>query len=359
MNLDILRVVIPSVLTFFIAIAITPFVTHYLYKYKLWKKRPRTDDTIEGLEEISPEFKRIQNENNEIRTPRPGGIVVWLSVFICITVLYIIFKLFPTNSSLSLDFFSRNQTLLLIFTLLLGSLIGLVDDLLTINAKKGIFVNGFPRMWMLSIVSFVGLAAGLWFFQKLDVSYIHIPFGGDLELGWMIVPFFLIVFLGTFSSGVIDGIDGLAGGVMSAIFTSFGVIAFFQNQIDIAAFCVAIAGGLLAFLWFNIPPARFYLGETGMLGLVFTLPIVAFLTNQILMLPIIAILLVLTSLSSFIQITSKKIWGPQGKVFRVAPLHHHFEAIGWSKEKVVMRYWIVSVVFSIIGTILALISKSS
>lgn len=356
MNLDILRVVIPSVLTFFIAIAITPFLTHYLYKYKLWKKRPRTDDTIAGLEEISPEFKRIQSTNNEVRTPRPGGVVVWLSVFVCISILYSFFKIFPTEQSLSLNFFSRNQTLLLIFTLFAGSIIGLIDDLLTIHAKKGIFVNGFPRIWMLSIVSFVGLTAGIWFFQKLEVSFIHIPFGGDLELGWMIVPFFLVVFLGTFSSGVIDGIDGLAGGVMASIFTSFGVIAFFQNQIDIAAFCVAIAGGLLAFLWFNIPPARFYLGETGMLGLVFTLPIVAFLTGQILMLPVIAILLVLTSLSSFIQIISKKIWGPQGKVFRVAPLHHHFEAIGWSKEKVVMRYWIVSIVFSIIGVIIALIS---
>lgn len=356
MNTDILRVVIPSVLTFFLAISITPFLTHYLYKYKMWKKRPRTDDTISGLEEISPEFKRIQTTNNEVRTPRPGGIVVWLSVFLCITILYLLSHLFPTNETINLDFFSRNQTLLLIFTLLSGSIIGFIDDLLTINAKQGIFVNGFPRAWMLSIVSVVGLVAGLWFFQKLDVTFVHIPFGGDLELDWMIVPFFLLVFLGTFSSGVIDGIDGLAGGVMAAIFTAFGVIAFFQNQIDIAAFCVSIAGALLAFLWFNVPPARFYLGETGMLGLVFTLPIVAFLTNQILMLPVIGVLLVLTSLSSFIQITSKKIWGPQGKVFRVAPLHHHFEAIGWSKEKVVMRYWIVSIVFAIVGVILALIS---
>lgn len=356
MNIDILKVVIPSVLTFFLAISITPLLTHYLYKYKMWKKRPRIDDTVAGLEEISPEFKRIQNAEDEIRTPRPGGIVVWLSVFLCITILYLVSLFYPTSETISLDFFSRNQTLLLLFTLLAGSLIGLVDDLLTINAKKGIFVNGFPRMWMIGIVLLVGLISGLWFYLKLDVSLIHIPFGGDLELGWMIIPFFLLVFFGTFSSGVIDGIDGLAAGVMASIFTAFGTIAFFQNQIDLAAFCIAITGALLAFLWFNVPPARFYLGETGMLGLVFTLPIVAFLTNQILMLPVIGILLVLTSLSSFIQITSKKIWGPKGKVFRVAPLHHHFEAIGWPKAKVVMRYWIISVVSAIIGVIIALIS---
>jgi len=353
---DVLKVVIPSVLTFFIAVSITPVITHYLYKYKMWKKRPRKDDSVAGLEAISPEFKRIQNATDEVRTPRPGGVVVWLSVLLCIAVLYLLSKFFPTSFPIDLDFFSRNQTLLLIFTLMAGSLIGLVDDLLTINAKEGIFVNGFPRVWMVVIVLLVGLVSGLWFFLKLDVSMIHIPFGGDLELGWMIIPFFLLVFFGTFSSGVIDGIDGLAAGVMSTIFTAFGIIAFFQNQIDIAAFCVAITGALLAFLWFNIPPARFYLGETGMLGLVFTLPIIAFLTNQILVFPVIASLLVITALSSFIQITSKKIWGPQGKVFRVAPLHHHFEAIGWSKEKVVMRYWVVGVVSSIIGVIVAFTS---
>lgn len=353
---DVLKVVIPSVLTFFIAISFTPVLTHYLYKYKMWKKRPRTDDSIAGLEEISAEFKRIQNANEEIRTPRPGGIIVWFSVFLCITILYLVSRFFGGNEIINLDFFSRNQTLLLIFTLLVGSFIGLIDDFLTINAKKGIFVNGFPRIWMIGIVLFVGLVSGLWFFIKLDVSFIHIPFGGDLELGWMIVPFFILVFFSTFSSGVIDGIDGLAGGVMSTIFTAFGIIAFFQNQIDIAAFCVAITGALLAFLWFNIPPARFYLGETGMLGLIFTLPIVAFLTNQILIFPVIGLLLVITSLSSFIQITSKKIWGPQGKVFRIAPLHHHFEAVGWSKEKIVMRYWVVGVVCAIIGVIMAFIS---
>lgn len=354
--IDVLKVVIPSVLTFFIAISITPALTHYLYKFKMWKKRPRMDDSIAGLEAISPEFKRIQNATDEIKTPRPGGIVVWLSVFVCVIILYFISYFFPGNGTINLDFFSRNQTLLLIFALLTGSLIGLIDDLLTINSHEGIFVNGFPRIWMITIVLFVGLISGLWFFIKLDVSMIHIPFGGDLELGWLIVPFFILVFFSTFSSGVIDGIDGLAAGVMSTIFTAFGVIAFFQNQIDIAAFCVAITGALLAFLWFNIPPARFYLGETGMLGLVFTLPIIAFLTNQILVFPIIAFLLVITSLSSFIQITSKKIWGPTGKVFRVAPLHHHFEAIGWSKEKVVMRYWVVGVVSAIIGVIFAFIS---
>jgi phospho-N-acetylmuramoyl-pentapeptide-transferase len=153
---------------------------------------------------------------------------------------------------------------------------------------------------------------------------------------------------------VIDGIDGLSGGVMTTIFTSYAVIAFVNNQIDISALCAVIAGGTLAFLWFNIPPARFYIGETGMLALTVTLSVISFLTNSVLVLPIIALPLVLTSLSVIIQTTSYKYFNKH-RVFKVAPLHHHFEAIGWSKEKVVMRYWIFSVVFAIVGAIIVLV----
>lgn len=357
MSLSLIKIFLPAALAFFIGIFITPLITHYLFKYKMWKRRPRTDDTLDGLEEISAEYKRVQNAEEEMRTPRPGGVVVWMSVFLATAVVYLISKIIPTPETIKLDFLSRSQTWLPIFTLIAGSLIGLADDLLTIYVRRGIFANGFPRLWMIGIVSVVGLVSGLWFFLKLDVSAIHVPFDGMWELGWLIVPLFLLVFLGTFSSGVIDGIDGLAAGVMSTIFAAFGTIAYFQGQIDIAAFCGALIGALLAFLWFNIPPARFYLGETGMLGLVFTLPIIAFLTNQVLLLPVIAIMLVVTSLSSLIQIVSKKIRGPvKGKVFRVAPLHHHFEAIGWPRTKIVMRYWVISVIFAVIGILIALIS---
>ncbi len=161
--------------------------------------------------------------------------------------------------------------------------------------------------------------------------------------------------LAVFSTSVIDGMDGLSGGVLSTIFTAYAVIAFANNQIDIAALCAVIAGAILAFLWFNIPPARFYMGETGMLGLTITLSVVAFLTNSVLVLPIIAMPLVLITASVIIQVVSFKFFGGR-RVFRVAPLHHHFEALGWSREKIVMRYWVISVVFAIIGVIVALIS---
>jgi phospho-N-acetylmuramoyl-pentapeptide-transferase len=161
--------------------------------------------------------------------------------------------------------------------------------------------------------------------------------------------------LGSFSSSVIDGIDGLAGGVLTSIFTAFAAIAFINNQIDISALSGAIAGGILAFLWFNVPPARFYMAETGMMALTVVLAVIAFLTDSVLLLPIIALPLVATSASDIIQIYVYKFFHGY-RVFRVAPLHHHFQALGWPREKVVMRYWIVSVICAITGVILVLIS---
>ena len=201
----------------------------------------------------------------------------------------------------------------------------------------------------------IGFAISYWFYYKLQFTSIHIPFGGELELGIWFIPFFIIVMLAVFSTSVVDGIDGLSGGIMATIFSAYSIIAFANNQIDISALCAVIAGGILAFLWFNIPPARFYMGETGMLGLTVTLSVIAFLTNSALLLIIIAFPLVITSLSVIIQITSYKFFGKR-RVFKLTPLHHHFEAIGWSREKIVMRYWIISVVFAMSGVIIALIS---
>ncbi len=200
----------------------------------------------------------------------------------------------------------------------------------------------------------IGLIGGWWFFNKLGVSSIHIPFDGDWELGIFIIPFFMLTILALFSGGVIDGIDGLAGGIMAAIFTSYAGIAFFESQIDLSAFCAVVAGGILAFLWFNIPPARFYMSETGMLGLTTAITVVAFLTKSVLVLPIIAMPLFLASFSVIIQVTSKKLRNGK-KVFLVAPIHHHFEALGWPSYKVTMRFWVISIFFAVIGMIIALI----
>ncbi len=351
MPIDVFKVIIPAVLTFFIGIAITPFFTHYFYKYKLWKKSPRTEaDTSET-------FQNIHNTTHELSTPRIGGIIIWLSVLLAVFGIYLLSIFYPNDITTKLSFFSRGQTLIPLATLLLASGIGLVDDWLQIRGK-GSFAkdNLVHRKIKIALVCLIGLIISLWFYFKLGATTVHVPFWQDVELGLWFIPFFILVMLATFSTSVIDGLDGLAGGIMGSIFTAYTIIAFAQNQIDIAAFSAAISGAILAFLWFNIPPARFYMGETGMLGLTVTLSVIAFLTDTVLLLPVIAFPLVATSLSDIIQITSYKYFNKH-RVFKVAPLHHHFQALGWPATKVVMRYWIIGVISAILGLVLALLDS--
>ncbi len=325
----------------------------------MWKKTARNIDGEHPSDEMSAEFKRITNGHTEVElhTPRVGGMIIWASICLSALILFLIPTFFPNDVSQKLNFVSKEQTLLPFVALMIGAMLGLLNDILTIRVSKGIFAHGLPRRYMLSMIGLAGLLFAFWFFLKLGDAQIFVPFiHQNLYLGVWFVPVFFLVFMGTFSSGVIDGIDGLAGGVMAMIFASLSIISFFQNQIDIAAFCLVVSGAILSFLWFNIPPARFWMGETGMLGLLFALVVVSFLTDTVLILPIIAFPLVITALSSAIQILGKKWFGPvRGKVFRVAPLHHHFEAIGWSREKITMRYWIISTMFAVVGVLVALI----
>lgn len=353
MNIDVLKVLIPSILSFVIGITITPFFTHYFYTYKMWKKNPRT--ASDNPESTSQEFNRIHNTAKEISTPRVGGVIIWFSVLCTVAVMFVLAALFPNSLTEKLNFLSRNQTLIPLATLVLTALIGLVDDMLQISGKGSYAKDGlvYRKIKIISVI-LIGLAISLWFYIKLEATTIHIPFGGEFELGLFFIPFFIAVMLGTFSTSVIDGMDGLAGGIMATIFTAYGVIAYFNNQIDLAAFCAVVGGATLAFLWFNIPPARFYMGETGILSLTVTLSVVAFLTNSVLFLPIIAVPLVATTLSVIIQIFVYKNFNKK-RVFRVAPLHHHFESLGWSREKIVMRYWVIGVVAAIVGTILTMV----
>ena len=357
MELSLIKVFLPTVLTFAFGIIITPIFSNIFYKYRMWKQTARHVDGCTEDHCMSEEFKRIHNHEPELNTPRVGGVIIWMSICLAALVLFLIPTFFPSEISQKLNFVSKEQTVLPFIGLLVGAFIGLINDFLTIYIKKGPFINGFPRSYMIALVTLSAFAFALWFYFKLGDSQIFIPIVHKvLSLGVWFIPVFMFVFLATFSSGVIDGIDGLAGGVMAMIFGALSTIAFFQNQIDIAAFSLVVAGAILAFLWFNIPPARFWMGETGMLGLMFALTIIVFLTDTVLILPIIGFPLVITAASSAIQIISKKLRGPvKGKIFRVAPLHHHFEAIGWSREKITMRYWIISTIFAIAGVIVALI----
>ena len=347
--MEVIKIIGPTVLAFFLGIGITPLFTRYFYKYKMWKKRPRIDA------ETSPEFNNIHNTDGEVSTPRVGGIIIWMSVLLSVIAIYIFSVVYPSELARELNFFSRSQTLVPLGTFFLAAFVGLLDDLLQIFGKSSYANDALDyRRVKIVFVSLIGLAISFWFYFKLDFSSVHVPFVGEWQLGLWFIPFFIVIVLAVFSTSVIDGLDGLAGGVMASIFASYAVIAFAQNQMDISALCGAVAGAILAFLWFNIPPARFYMGETGMLALTVLLAVVAFLTDTVLLLPIIALPLAVTSLSVIIQINVYKFFN-QKRFFKLAPLHHHFQAIGWPSEKVVMRYWVVSVVFAILGIILALV----
>lgn len=350
MLLNLVKIFLPTTVAFFLGIFITPIATHFFYKYKMWKKYSRNENVTVS------DFSKIHNEHEELRTPRVGGIIIWVSVLATMMVFYSASVFFPSDISLKMNFLSRNQTLIPFFTLLFGSLIGLWDDLIQIYGKgKYARDDESWRKWKAFLVAFVSLLIGVWFFYKLGMVSLHIPFGGEMYLGIFIIPFFMIVALATFSGGVIDGIDGLSGGVLASIFSAYSVIAYIHNQIDIATFSAVLTGAILAFLWFNIPPARFYMGETGIMGLTITLATLAFLTDTVFILPVVALPLVATSLSDIIQMASKKFRNGK-RVFRLAPLHHHFEAVGWPSHKVTMRFWILSMMFAIMGIILAVIS---
>lgn len=350
--IDFIKVIAPTTVAFVIGIISTPIVTHYLYTYRMWKKKA---GNVRGLGDDTgtPLFNKLHKER-DTNIPRMGGIVIWFSALITILLFWLLPVVFTSDITTKLNFFSRNQTWLPVFTLLAGALVGLIDDYFTVREKNGQQTNGLSMVKRIAVVTIVGLIGAWWFFTKLEVSSILIPFVGEWEMGFLFIPFFVLVVLGTFSGGIIDGIDGLSGGVFASIFSAYGIIAFFQQQFDLAAFAFVLVGGLLAFLWFNIPPARFYMGETGIMAITMTLAVIAFLTRQVLVLPIVALLLVVTSLSTIIQVLSKKCRAGK-KVFLVSPLHHHLEACGWPPYKVTMRYWVLAVICAVIGVLIALL----
>jgi len=354
MVVDLIKVLSPAAIAFFIGIAITPIVTHYLYKYKCWKKKAGKMGYGGGG---TPLFDELHKER-EVIAPRMGGIVIWASVFLTVAALWVLERYVGGEVLTKLEFLSRSQTWLPVFALLVGAGVGLLDDLMEIRGNGSHFAGGLSLTKRLMVVGAVCLFAGWWFYDKLEVSGVSMPFNGVIDLGPWFLLFFVLVGIAVYAGGVIDGIDGLAGGVFAIIFASYGIIAMAQHQIDLAAFCGTVVGGLLAFLWFNIPPARFYMTETGVMGLTLALTITAFMTDSlgdgkgVAVLPLIAFPLVVTVASDVIQVVSKRYFGR--KVFRVAPIHHHFEALGWPSYKVTMRYWVLSMIVAFLGVIVAL-----
>lgn len=340
--IDIIKIFSVGVASFAVAFLMTPFLTKIMYQYKLWRKEVRTK-AIDGRELTY--FQQFHSEG-ETQVPRFGGVLIWLVPLIVIFAFYLL-----SGAEIwwlqKLNFLNRGQTWLPLFALIAAAMVGLTDDFLQILGKGKYIAGGLTLKQRILLIGLIGLVGAWWFFAKLGWSTLHVPGVGDFEIGVLYIPLFVTVMMATYSGGVIDGLDGLAGGSFAAIFGAFAGIALFLGQIDLAAFCAAILGALLAFLWFNIPPARFYMGESGIMGLTAALTVVAFLTDSVLVLPIIAILLVIESGSVILQLLSKKFRGK--KIFLASPIHHHFEAKGWPHYKVTMRFWLIGVISAIFG----------
>lgn len=352
-SLSIFKILWPSITAFFFGILITPFFSKFLYKNKMWKKK-NIATTIDG-NKATITASILQDGKRE--TPRMGGLIIVFSVLFCTLLYYVLSEILHFNIFDKLNFISRNQTWLPIVVFICATFIGLLDDLASVgifklkNKKKE---PGMAIQTRLLFVIFFAILSGIWFYFKLDFTMIHIPFIGDIFLGKYIILLFILVFLGMYGASNIDGLDGLSGGLFTILYSSYGIIALINNQVDIATLSFVVAGALLAFLWFNIPPARFYLSEVGYMPLSILLGLIAFMTDAVFLLLIIAMPFVITEITTIIQLLSKKY--RKKKIFPVTPIHNTFVYMGWSKEKVVMRYWIFGAIFAFLGIALYIIS---
>lgn len=338
---NVIRVFAITAIVFAAGFAFTPLLTHFLYKYKLGK-------SIRN--EGAPVYTKLHKKKEGV--PTMGGILIWAAVFIVLIVLYLLshtgIRVFK-----ELNFLSRSQTLLPLAAFGLAAIVGLVDDIMNVF-KIGPKGGGLRVKHRLVLYALIACVGAYWFYIKLGWDVIHFPGIGDFSIGFWYIPLFILVIVSTsFSVNEADGLDGLAGGILLICFAAFAVISFMQGKVELSMFCGAIMGGILAFLWFNIYPARFIMGDTGAMSLGITLGIVAMLTNSALILPILAFPLVLETGSVLIQIPYKKITGK--KIFKSTPIHHHFEAIGWPEPKVVMRFWIIALISAAVGTVIGLI----
>jgi phospho-N-acetylmuramoyl-pentapeptide-transferase len=321
-----------SVSAFLLAMLLTPVYTFIAYRYKFWKKQRSTSTTGEKLEV----FTKLHADKFKRNIPTMAGIIGVASIG---------FVTFFFN----LD---RAQTWLPLAALVGGGAVGLLDDVINIRGQ-GNGVAGLRSSLKFAMITVVALALGWFFYAKLGYNSIHLPYLGDIILGWWIVPLFVFAVVATGNAvNISDGLDGLAGGLLAISYGSFGVIALLQGHLLLSGFCFTVLGALLSYLWFNIYPARFFMGDVGSFAFGTSLGVVAMLTNTLFLLPIIGILFVVEAGSSLIQIISKRLF--HRKIFISAPIHHHLEAKGWPETKVTMRFWVIACVAGFTGVLLAL-----
>jgi phospho-N-acetylmuramoyl-pentapeptide-transferase len=317
---------------FLFSMVLTPIYTYFAYKYKFWKKQKKT--TVDG--EALPVMTKLHAHKFKHVFPTMAGLIG----VIAITIVTWIFNL------------DRGQTWLPLAGFLGGAVVGVIDDLINIfgSGRGAAGLRGPVKFFLITLV---GVILGWFFAVKLGWTQIMVPFVGDIEIGvvGMIIVFAFAVVATSNAVNITDGLDGLSGGLAMLAYIAFGIIALLQGNILLFGFCMTVVGWLLSYIWFNVPPARFMMGDTGSFALGAGLGVVAMMTDSFLLLPIIGLMFVIETSSSLIQLTSKKFF--KKKVFISAPLHHHLEAKGWGEAKIVMRFWILAGVSAILGVFIA------
>lgn len=329
---DLNATFILSVGAFLLAMALTPIYTYFAYRYKFWKRQRSTSTTGEKLEV----FTKLHATKFTRNIPTMAGIIGVVSIA-AITYFF--------N-------WDRAGTWLPLAGLVGGAAVGLLDDIINIRGQgKG--VAGLRSSLKFAMITIMAIALGWFFYTKLGYNSVHIPFVGDWQVGVWIVAIFVFAVVATSNAvNISDGLDGLAGGLLALSFSTFGVIALLQGHLTIAGFCFTAVGALLSYLWFNIYPARFFMGDVGSFAFGTALGVVAMLTNTLFLLPIIGVLFVIEAGSSALQITSKRLF--HRRIFKSAPIHHHLEAIGWPETKVTMRFWVIACIAAFVGLLVAL-----
>ena len=329
--------------SFTVAMLFAPYYIYFLFTYRLGKNI-RENAACGRVAKI---FKKLHSKKEG--TPTMGGVLIWgVTFFIVLFSRGLSFFGYIPESLLD-----RGEVYLPLFTLVTMGVLGAVDDYLNIIESKHKGLHIHPKLFFLLLFSSMG---AYWFYFKLGYTSISIPFLGSIELGIWYIPLFIFIITGTANAvNITDGLDGLAGGLLIYAFGAFAVLSYLLGLFTLTTFCAVIIGALLAFLWHNVPPAKFYMGDTGSLSLGATLGVIAMMTDFVFILPIVGFIFVMETLSVIIQLTSKKLRKGK-KVFHIAPIHHHFEYLGWTESQIVMRAWIVGGFFTGIGIILGILS---
>lgn len=331
---NLIRILSFGFFGFVLSMLITPLYTTVAYKNEWWK-RQRTDAWSGGKATVYAKLHAAKHKRN---IPTMAGLIFVLTI----TLVTLFGNL------------SRGQTWLPLAGLLGAGAIGLIDDVMNIKSTGG--VAGMKARTKFGLYSLVVLVGGWWFYAKLGVHSIYWPGLHQWHIGILVIALFWLVVISTaISVNITDGLDGLAGGLLTSSFTAYAIIAAVEHKFALSGFCLTVVGSLLSYTWFNIYPARFFMGDTGSFALGTALGIIALQTDTIYVLPIIGAVYVVETGSVIINRTSRKLRNGK-KVFLSSPIHHHFEAIGWPETKVTMRFWILGQVASVLGLIVFLMS---